>query len=66
MAPRVGLEQLLGNTGKTEGEQNDSAPDSAFSPDLQRVIDAWPRLSERTKVTFLATLDAAGDARGDA
>ena len=44
----------------------DSAPDSAFPADLQRVINAWQHLSVRTKATILAILDAAGDAPSDA
>jgi hypothetical protein len=64
--PLVGLERSPENTGKTADQQNDSAPDSAFPPDLQRVIDAWQYLSERTQATILAILDAAGDAPSDA
>jgi hypothetical protein len=62
----TGFEQFPENTGKTQGRQNDSAPDSAFPPDLQRIIDAWQHLSVRTKATILAILDAAGDAPSDA
>ncbi len=30
-----------------------------IDPDLQRIIEAWPRLSEKIKAATLATIDAA-------
>jgi hypothetical protein len=53
------------NKGKTQGEQHDSAPDSAFSPDLQRANDAWPYLSEKARRTILELVEAAPSAPGN-
>jgi hypothetical protein len=36
-----------------------SAPDSAFSADLQRVIDAWPRLTAADRRSILARINSA-------
>jgi hypothetical protein len=56
--PRVGLEPTRENTGKTQVEQADSAPNSALPADLQRVIDAWPILPEPTRRAVLALIGA--------
>jgi hypothetical protein len=62
--PLVGAEQPQRNKPKTQDRQPDSAPHSAFPVDLQRVIDAWPRLSETARQTILALVDATPAALG--
>jgi hypothetical protein len=47
------------NSGKTNASQENSAKDIAFPPDLQRVIDAWPRLPQLVRQEMLAILNAA-------
>jgi hypothetical protein len=54
----TGSEQPRENTGETQIRSRHSAPDSAFPTDLQRVIDAWPRLTEADRRVILERIDA--------
>ena len=62
----TGFKRPANSNGKTQGEQPRSAPNSAFSDDLQRLIDRWPDLPERVRREILAIVDSAPDALGNA
>jgi hypothetical protein len=44
-------------------DQTDEKP-AAVDPDLARVLEAWPRLSEPARRMILAAVDAAAGERG--
>jgi hypothetical protein len=50
--------------GKSERLPKNSAPDGAFSTDLQRVVDAWPTLPEATRAAILTIFGAAQAHKG--
>jgi hypothetical protein len=52
------------NQGENECLPENSAPDSALSADLQRVVDAWPTLPEAMRAAILAIVDAARTEKG--
>ena len=61
----TGLEHLAKTTGKTSDSESGGAESGAVAdeigpidPELQRIIEAWPRLSEAVKSAILTLLDA--------
>ena len=63
---RTGLEHLAKTPGKTTDSKASGAESGAVAdeigpidPDLRRIIEAWPRLSEKVKSATLAMIDAA-------
>jgi hypothetical protein len=52
--PLVGLEQTQESQENSRIPAKGSAPDSAFSADLQQVINAWPGLSEAVRAAIVA------------
>ena len=62
----TGLEQDTRARGKTSDSKTRGAESGAVAdeigpiePDLQRIIESWPKLSEQVRAGILATIDAA-------
>jgi hypothetical protein len=53
----TGFEQTSNSPQNRKGAPSHSAPDSAFSADLRRIIEAWPALPADRKAAMLAILD---------
>ncbi len=65
---REGLEQPPKSSGKTAvstigGAKSDviGAAGGAIDPDLQAILDAWPRLPESVRAEVLAMVRASGE-----